>query len=125
MDLEKAIEFLVESQANHEAHLQGIDAQLKAIRSVIQGGLKVVTKYRTETNRRFDALLDAQIRTEEHLARLASGQAQMANGQSQFADAQARTEEKLARLADAQGRTEQELRALIDSLKHPKNGHGE
>jgi len=104
MDLDKAIEFLVESQAKHEAHLQGIDSQLKAIRKVISGGLKLVVKGQTDTNRKFEALLDAQLRTEASIARLAEAQ---------------------ARTADAQSRTEQELRSLLDSLKHPKNGRGE
>jgi hypothetical protein len=97
MEIEKAIEFLLEGQAKHEA-------EIKAIRKVISGGLKLVVKYQTRTNEKLEALLDAQLRTEASLERLAEAQ---------------------TGLADAQTRTEKELRTLIDSLKHPKNGHGE
>ena len=97
MEIEKAIEFLLDGQAKHEA-------EIKAIRKVISGGLKLVVKYQTRTNEKLEALLDAQLRTEGSLGRLAEAQ---------------------AGLADAQTRTEKELRTLIDSLKHPKNGHGE
>ena len=96
MDIDKAIEFLLEGQVKHEA-------EIKAIRKVISGGLKLVVKYQTRTNDKLDALLDAQLRTEASLGRLAEAQ---------------------AGLTHAQTRTEKELRTLIDSLKHPKNGHG-
>jgi hypothetical protein len=90
MEIEKAIEFLLEGQAKHEA-------EIKAIRKVISGGLKLVVKYQTRTNEKIEALLDAQLRTEA----------------------------SLGRLADAQTRTEHAVHAMLDSLKHPKNGHGE
>jgi hypothetical protein len=90
MDIEKAVEFLLEGQAKHEA-------EIKAIRKVISGGLKLVVKYQTRTNEKIEALLDAQLRTEA----------------------------SLGRLAEAQTKTELAVRAMLDSMKHAKNGHGE
>lgn len=104
MEIEKAIEFLLEGQAKHEA-------EIKAIRKVISGGLKLVVKYQTRTNEKIEALLDAQLRTEASLGRLA--------------EAQAVTEQKVSKLAEAQTQTEHAVRAMLDSLKQPKNGHGE
>jgi hypothetical protein len=57
MEIEEAIEFLLEGQAKHEA-------EIKAIRKVISGRLKLVVKYQTRTNEKIEALLDAQLRTE-------------------------------------------------------------
>jgi hypothetical protein len=90
MEIEEAIEFLLDGQAKHEA-------EIKAIRKVISGGLKLVVKYQTRTNEKIEAPLDAQLRTEA----------------------------RLGRLAEAQTQTEHAMRAMLDSLKHPKNGHGE
>ncbi len=88
MDMERSIEFLVENAARHEAQLQGI-------RNLIEGGMKMIVSFQSETNRRLDALIDASLHTEE----------------------------RLSRLADAQTRTEQKLQSLIDSLKNPPNGN--
>ena len=78
MEMEKAVELLLESAARHES-------QLQAIRDVIQGGINMVVSFQAETNRKFDVLIDAQLRTEASLARLAEV-----------------TETKLARLSEAQ-----------------------
>ena len=90
MDVEKALGFLVENAAKHES-------QLQRIRDLIEGGIKLVVTYQSDTNRKFDALLDAQLRTETGLARL----------------------------AEAQAATEAKLQSLIDSLQLPRNGHGQ
>ena len=75
MDVEKAVEFLIEGQARHEAHLQHLDARLNTIANVIRGGLKAVVRYQVQTNQRFEELLDAQLRTEANIARLADARA--------------------------------------------------
>ncbi|HXP87692.1 MAG TPA: hypothetical protein VN841_23365 [Bryobacteraceae bacterium] len=88
MDMERSIEFLIESAARHEG-------QLQRIRDLIEGGIKLVVASYSELNRKTDALLDAQLRTET----------------------------SVARLAEAQRVTEEKLQGLIESLKNPRNGH--
>jgi hypothetical protein len=90
MDIERSMQLLIENAARHEAQLQGI-------RSLIEGGMRLVVSSQTDTNRKIDALVDAQLRTET----------------------------AIARLGDAQTRTEEKLQSLIESLKNPRNGHGE
>jgi hypothetical protein len=88
MDIERAVEFMVQQQARTEV-------QLQAIKDLLQGGIKLVTSYQGETNRRLDALLDGQLRSEEKIAKLADAQ---------------------LKLATAQEATERRLQALIESL---------
>ena len=89
MDLERSLESLIENAARQDAQLQGI-------RNLIEGGMKLVVASQAETNRKLDALLDAQLRTET----------------------------KLAQLAETQESTGKKLETLIDSLSRPRDGHG-
>jgi len=94
MEIDKAVEFLLQSQARQES-------QLQSIRNLIESGIKLVITYQNDTNHRLNALLDAQIRTEEKMGRL---------------------EDRMSDLAEAQKKTEQKLQVLIDSFKKP-NGN--
>jgi hypothetical protein len=87
MDLEPSIEFLIENAARHEVELQ-------RMRELIEAGIKLVITSQSETNRRWDALLDAQLRTESQIARLAEAQTALAN-------AQAGTGQRLQKLIDS------------------------
>jgi peptidoglycan hydrolase CwlO-like protein len=69
-------------------------------------------------------LSDAQRRTEQNLAELATAQAQMARQQTHMnevvaaiADAQQRTESKVAELAEAQAHTDERLNTLINVVE--------
>jgi hypothetical protein len=109
MDVEKTMEFILESQAKHESEIQ-------AIRTLLKGGIKLLNSYQTKTNEKLAALIDAQLRAEVRLDRT---DAQIAK----LADAQAMTDLKLNRVADLQATTELKLQIFLDSLKNPKNGH--
>lgn len=107
--MEKTVEFLVENAARHES-------QIQAIRKLIQAGMKMIVSSQAETNRKFDVLIDAQLRTESGLSRTNEALARTN-------ESLARTNETVARLAEAQAATEIKLQALIDSQKNPRNGH--
>ena len=83
----RAMTFLVESAAKHEV-------QLQRMRDVIERGMRIIVTFQTESSRKLDALIDAQLRPEE----------------------------KLAQLANAQAGTEQKLQGLLDFFKKP-NGN--
>jgi hypothetical protein len=141
MDVEKTMEFLLETAVRH-------DTQIQTIRNLLEGGIKLVNTYQTETNRRFDALLDAQLRTESMTSSFQSeakrkfdalvdaqlrAESMTSSFQSEtnrkfdaLVDAQVRTESAVAKLAEAQALTEQKLQRFIDSMnKPPTNGHGD
>jgi hypothetical protein len=81
MDIEKTMQFILESQArseeNHARAMQRMDKfdkQIKATENLVRAGIKLVVKYRAEqkeSDRTFNAkvnvLVDAQIRAEERM----------------------------------------------------------
>jgi chromosome segregation ATPase len=66
---------------------------------------------------KIEALTDAQIRTEDALARLSAAQ-------ERLAESQRRTDEAMARLADSQAHSDRRLDALIDIVRNGRNSGG-
>jgi hypothetical protein len=76
-----------------------IDRLERLMRLVIRAGLRE----RRDTRERINALIDAHIKTEEAMARMAEAQANM---------------------ADAQAHTDRRLDALIDIVREQRDGNG-
>ncbi|MBZ5725808.1 MAG: hypothetical protein LAP87_12515 [Acidobacteriia bacterium] len=92
MDVERTIEFILQSQAKAEARAAAMDARTAAtdariaasearfnkrmdgINKLIKHGMRMIETSRAEWDRKFNALVDAQMRTEEQLRQLAAAQ---------------------------------------------------
>jgi hypothetical protein len=94
IDLEKAVEFLLESQAKHDAKMQAIEGHVQALSELVENGTNLLVKYQQVTDNRFQLLIESRVRTEENLARLADAH---------------------LRLAEAQGITAEKLLSLVNS----------
>lgn len=108
MDVEGTIQFILESQAKAEARMGAMDARLDSITKLLKQGMRMLVTFQTETNSKFNALVDAQLRTDAKL--------------EQVAEAQLRTDVKLEQLAEAQKVTELKLQLLFDTLRKNRNG---
>lgn len=93
MNVERTIEFILDSQAKHAARMDVIDKRMDGITKLIQQGMKLLVTSKKETDRKINALVEAQLRTDE----------------------------KLKELAVAQQVTEKKLQALIN--RQSRNGH--
>ena len=119
-EIERKMNFIVEQQAQFASDIQQLqESQAKTDQVVsrtaeVVGEMgEVVTRLATvthagfiEVNAKINALVDAQIRTEENLARTGENLARTQ-------ESAARTEENLARFEENLGRTEENLRNLI------------
>ena len=101
MDVERTLELIVDAQARHPAHLEAIDQRMDGITRLIHRACACSWTTR-ETDRKINALIDAQLRTDAKVDQLADAQKE---------------------LAEAQKATEQTLQAFIDSLRQGGNGH--
>ena len=99
MEVEKAIEHILQIQAAAEGRMDKMERQLGAISNLMRTGMKLVINIREGQKTaefKIDALID-------------SGQ---------------RTDQQLAELAKAQANTERKLASFIDALKKNKtNGY--
>jgi chromosome segregation ATPase len=80
---------------------------------------------------KIEALTDAQIRTEDALARLSAAQERLAESQARtdealarLSESQHRTDEAMARLAESQAHSDRRLDALIDIVRNGRNSGG-
>ena len=85
-----------------EAVEKRLDKRMDAIAKLIQQGMRMLVTHKAETDRKINALVDAQMRGEARTERL-----------------DARMEE----LAAAQKDTQKTLKAFIASLQKGRNGH--
>ena len=104
MDVERTIEFILQSQAKAEIRMDKTDKRIDGITKILQQGMRMLVK----TDTRLAELAQAQKRTDAQFAELAQ--------------AQKRTDARFAELAQAQKATERSLKAFIDSLRHGRNG---
>jgi chromosome segregation ATPase len=105
MDVEKTMEFILQTQANAEAQMDAIrqqqakaEGQMAAIRKLIQAGMRMIVKQG------------------ESLKQLTEAQKELTGAQKEMADAQ-------KDLAKSQKVTETKLQGLIDVLRRSGNGH--
>jgi hypothetical protein len=110
MDLERAMDFLLEQQASSQARF---DAQM----STISTKLDQVADQQTKT----EAALRRAIRlsvVEHRRERVRRREADL-----KLAEADATLNQKMAELSAESALTQRSLRAFLDSLKQPHNGH--
>ncbi len=83
------------------------ERRLDRLESIVKLMIKAGRRERRESREKVNALIDAQMRTEQVLARFAR-----------------RTEEEMAHLARAQANTEESLKALIETVDRIAGGRG-
>ncbi|MDQ3743324.1 MAG: hypothetical protein M3444_02965 [Acidobacteriota bacterium] len=104
-EMERAIDFLLKSQANLEQRIEQVNENL---------GARI-----EETNRLLAEMAQTQNQFIQIVTRTFERQAQI---DESLRAAQTRTEEALVRLAEAQAHTDRRLDALIDIVQRDHNG---
>ena len=117
MNVEKAIEHILQIQAAAEGRVDKAERQIDAIRKLLRTGMKLVVdigEAQKAGDFKINALIDAGQRTDHRLAKLAE---ERAASERDF-------EKSMAKLREAQMATEKKLASFIDALKKNKtNGH--
>src|SRR5262245_42530664 len=108
MNVEKTIEFILNSQARAEARMDKTDKRIDAIGKLVQQGMRILVRIES-----------AQKRNEARVAELAQAQKELAQAQKKM-DADLR--KSLAELAEAQKETQRSLKAFLHSMRHRRNG---
>ena len=109
---QRQMDFIVEQQARFESSIEVGRQELAQIRRVLISAIRLARRERAEARTRFEALTDAQIRTEERLADSDARSAQKINA---LTDAQIRSEEQFAAFqAQVAASQAQVDRALLD-----------
>lgn len=94
-NLEKKMEFIIEQQAQLVVNQEKADERMTRIEDIV-GRLGNVTLNGFENvEAKISALVDAQIKTEANIGKMAAAQEQMAEAQKQMAEAQTSTDERL------------------------------
>ena len=111
-EMERAIDFLLKSQANLEQRIKQVNENL---------GARI-----EETNRLLGEMAQTQNQFIQVVTRTFEAQAQsnesLRAGITELTAKQSRTEEALVRLAEAQAHTDRRLDALIDIVQRDRNG---
>ena len=97
MNVERTMEFILNSQAKHATRMDAIDKRMGGVTKLLQQGARIMVSFQKESNDKINALIDAQSRTDAKLEELAKAQ-------KRLAEAQEVTEKKLQRLIDFRGR---------------------
>jgi chromosome segregation ATPase len=123
-----------------QAQLQESQAQLQESQAVLLerqvDASQIVTRLASvtlegfkQTNAKIDALIDAQMRTENSVTKIAEGQTKLTEGQikltegqTKLTEGQTKLTEAQIKLAEAQAHTDQRLDALIDIVREGRNG---
>ena len=100
--LAKADERQAKAETRLSATEKRLDKRMDAIAKLIQQGMRMLVTQKAETDRKINALVDAQMRGEARMERL---------------------DEKMEDLAVAQKDTQKTLKAFIESLHKGRNGH--
>jgi septal ring factor EnvC (AmiA/AmiB activator) len=115
MDVERTIEFILETQAKTDARVESISKLMQqGVRMLVRSDARLA-KLSERTELRFAELAETQ-------KELAREQKELAREQKELAKAQKRTEASIAGLAEAQKATERSLKAFLDGFRHPPNG---
>jgi len=133
-EMQKAVEFILNRQGQFVADIQKLNDSQAATNQLINRLAAVTVKGFEDTNAKINALIDAQMRTEESLKK--TDEAVNAKIDA-LADAQIRTEgsikqvgetfnAKINALVEAQGRTDEAVRNLAElvdrQLRERRNG---
>ena len=131
MDVERTIEFILETQAKHEAAQIRLDRRMDGIARIMVAGMRIVRKNHAETSTKINALIDSHLRTDAKLAGLAETQAEsqrrtdarFAELAETQAESQRRTDAKFAELAESLRVTDQKFQAFMDTFGKNRNGN--
>ena len=93
---QRQMDFIVEQQARFESSIEVGRQEVAQIRRVLISAIRLARRERSEARAKFEALTDAQIRTNENEEEM-----------NALTDAQIRTEEKMNALTDSQIRSEE------------------
>ena len=117
MNVEKAIEHILQIQAAAEGRVDKAERQIDAIRKLLRTGMKLVVdigEAQKAGDFKINALIDSGQRTDHRLAKLAE---ERAASERNF-------DQSMKELRAAQAATERKLASFIDALKKNKtNGH--
>jgi hypothetical protein len=124
MDLERAMEFLLEQRGAFQARAEEQQARFDAQMTTVSTKLDQVADQQTKT----EAALRRAIRLsvlEQRRERVRRREAdlKLAEADSKLAEADATLNQRMAELSAESALTQRSLRAFMDSLKQPHNGH--
>ena len=112
---QRQMDFIVEQQARFESSIEVGRQEVAQIRRVLISAIRLARRERSDARAKFEALTDAQIRTDEKFATLADLNAQSTVKINALTDAQIRSEEQFAAFqAQAAASQRQVDRALSD-----------
>jgi hypothetical protein len=131
VDVERTIEFILETRAKHEAAQIRLDRRMDGIARIMVAGMRIVRKNHAETSTKINALIDSHLRTDAKLAGLAETQAEsqrrtdarFAELAETQAESQRRTDAKFAELAESLRVTDQKFQAFMDTFGKNRNGN--
>jgi chromosome segregation ATPase len=110
-EMERAIEFLLQSQANFEGRMTAFDERLAAFDT----RLERMQQQLSETNQQLQSFADTQAQLIQTVTRFIAGQERT---NAELRAAQLRTAEALRLLAAAQTRTDERLSQTNESLRN-------
>jgi hypothetical protein len=93
---QRQMDFIVEQQARFESSIEVGRQEVAQIRRVLISAIRLARRERSDARAKFEALTDAQIRTDEKFATLADLNAQSTVKINALTDAQIRSEEQFA-----------------------------
>lgn len=120
--IENKMKFIVEQQAQFASDIQRLDQVVVQMGDVVTRLATVTHSGFNQVNAKINVLVDAQIRTEENLARtnenVSFGLNQVNAKISALVDAQIRTEENLTRIEQNVTRTEENVARTDENLRN-------
>ena len=131
-EMERAIEFLLKSQANFEGRLNETnqqiartDRQLEIFAETQSEFIQAMLRF-TESQdmlnenmrKRQVELVEAQQRTEQRISELVESQQRTDQRISELAESQQRTDQRMSELAESQQRTHQEISELTKAVNN-------
>ena len=111
MDVERTIEFILQSQANAEARLGRVETQTKATADLVREGMKIV-----------QALARDQRETRQQLRALRQDVGELTKDVGELTKNARALHQDMLELANAQIRTEKTLDRYLKSLSNGHNG---
>lgn len=93
---QRQMDFIVQQQARFESSIEVGRQEVAQIRRVLISAIRLARRERSDARAKFEALTDAQIRTDEKFATLADLNAQSTVKINALTDAQIRSEEQFA-----------------------------
>jgi hypothetical protein len=74
MNVERTMEFILNSQAKHAARMDVLDRRMDGVTKLLQQGMRLLVSSKKETDQKINALIDSQLRTDVALKELAEAQ---------------------------------------------------